>query len=913
MRSPRVSWVDGGGRFSTFVGLLGLALLVLAIAQAAAAHPRFPAATAIEFGGRESSTIVVRTTFGLMVTKNAGTDWSFVCGSLTGTLPTEDPAVLLVDDGSLLLGNFTGMFRSDSSLCQYAPVTPAFADQYVIDISQAQGRMVAVTSTGGQENGVHVSSDLGESWLPAGDGVQLLFETVALAPNDPSRVYATATITPSPAEPGSVLLLRSFDDGQRWESVPFEGDASGATLDLLAVDADDPNVLYARLSKDHEILLRSLDAGTSFESLLVVAGRIGGFDSSEGGRRLLVGGPDIGLLESRDGGATFDVRQFDPDVGCLARRGDELWVCDHRPDAPFQVGRSSDEGASFDSVLVFQDAGGPVRCADQSVESACSEEWRDLQGDFAEAFGTAAESGGGRIRGGCSLTSGFGPSVLWLVLAVLAVMRFRRLRGVWLALLFVLTTVACVPSERSKTSAPQLEAEIDLEVVGRLNPAPGSSWAGIWGYAYQGREYALLSGEVGLVVIDITDPAAPEEVERIQMPGGNVHRDVATHDRYAYVGGQQGADLFVIDLTNLPSGARTVGQFREYRNAAHTLHVDAGLLFLNDSGGNCRILSLADPTDPEPIANYRSGECHDSHLHGDLFIAAQGSDGRYDLVDLSDPTSPERIGRTDSANIYAHSVAVPEDGNTMYAFEEANTRDLLIYDIKNRSSPELIGEFEMPGGAIIHNGWIRGDLLFVAYYEEGLVVLDISERGEPKVAAQYDTLDRNGAYLGGWNVYVDLPSKLVLMSDTQSGLWIFRVNGEPVRPPPDAGAPDAGIVAPPTDAGGELPADGSAARVDGGGPGIPATGAFIRGDVNADGVVDREDAISLLREVVLQQPNVRCQSAADIDDDGDVDRDDYIQLRRLARGRSEFEVPGPRVCGVDPTPDSLGCEAVCTP
>jgi len=83
---------------------------------------------------------------------------------------------------------------------------------------------------------------------------------------------------------------------------------------------------------------------------------------------------------------------------------------------------------------------------------------------------------------------------------------------------------------------------------------------------------------------------------------------------------------------------------------------------------------------------------------------------------------------------------------------------------------------------------------------------------------------------------------------------------------------------------------------------------FIRGDVNADAVVDLSDAVSLLGCLFVGTVCPTCQDAADTNDDGSVDISDAIfPIDWLFLG--EPGLPPPDTCGTDPTPDGLDCAA----
>jgi len=63
-----------------------------------------------------------------------------------------------------------------------------------------------------------------------------------------------------------------------------------------------------------------------------------------------------------------------------------------------------------------------------------------------------------------------------------------------------------------------LSAQVNISLLGQLDPYPNTPYADIWGYAANGREYALMGVTGGTSIIDVTDPANPVEVEFIPGP-----------------------------------------------------------------------------------------------------------------------------------------------------------------------------------------------------------------------------------------------------------------------------------------------------------------------------------------------------------------------------------------------------------
>ena len=348
------------------------------------------------------------------------------------------------------------------------------------------------------------------------------------------------------------------------------------------------------------------------------------------------------------------------------------------------------------------------------------------------------------------------------------------------------------------------------------NPSTGQSYLGIWGYASAGREYALLTHSQGLSITEVTDPANLVEIQFIPSAGGRIQRDIDTYldpvsgKTYAYFGGQEGANLYSIDLSYLPgtipaSGIVDLGR----TNWTHTLQVADGLLFVNSAGSSlgCQIFDAqANPANPPLLAQSWSGsdrDCHDSFTRDNILYSADGYSTRWRIVDIAGirgGSAPTLLGETAmKSGVYAHSSGLSDDSQYMYSFEEFNIEDINVFDVSDPANPVNVETFQWSGDATgnspVHNGQVKGNLLHVAYYEAGFRVFDISDPANPVEVGMYETWrdpDGDGTFNksitgienGAWNVYTDLPSGYVLVSDTRSGLFVFQVISPPPSPPP---------------------------------------------------------------------------------------------------------------------------------
>ena len=88
---------------------------------------------------------------------------------------------------------------------------------------------------------------------------------------------------------------------------------------------------------------------------------------------------------------------------------------------------------------------------------------------------------------------------------------------------------------------------------------------------------------------------------------------------------------------------------------------------------------------------------------------------------------------------------------------------------------------------------------------------------------------------------------------------------------------------------------------------------FVRGDVEADGDHDMFDGLRVLYWLGGAAAAPPCLEAADVDDDGDNDMFDGLRVLYWLGGSAAAPPPPccniPGSCGVDPTPDGLGCNS----
>jgi choice-of-anchor B domain-containing protein len=102
----------------------------------------------------------------------------------------------------------------------------------------------------------------------------------------------------------------------------------------------------------------------------------------------------------------------------------------------------------------------------------------------------------------------------------------------------------------------------------------------IWGYAANGREYAILGTAVGTIFLDVTDPAQLFEIARFN--GGypnSLWRDFKTYRQYAYgvadeTRSNQRSTLQIFDMSFLPFFVLKAYDSSTFFETAHNIFID---------------------------------------------------------------------------------------------------------------------------------------------------------------------------------------------------------------------------------------------------------------------------------------------------------------------------------------------------
>ena len=430
------------------------AALVLLTAPAAIANGRFPASNQLLFSPSDPSLVVLRATFGIMISHDAGTTWRWLCEDVLGvsSSTTVDPLLGLTASGGIVAAPLltTGLAFSGDTGCSWSRPAGPLASQLVKDLAvrhDAPNIVLAVSSTYAQDAGpeggpgysqqVYQSSDDGADWSAIGIPLDptALATTIEVAPSDAARLYVSAVRGTAAARTASLFV--SMSGGADWIERPVALDPVNETaVYIAAVDPARADRVYLRTAGNTSRLLVTSDAGLTFTGVLELTGQMLGFALSPDGAKVYAGSAEQGLfVATRDSLSFHNTSRIH--VQCLATRGTELWACSDEASG-FIAGVSTDDGATFEAKLHLMaqpliacpaDAAATSQCGGAALQAFC-QQLPGCDAGTAKAPATSP-SGGCAVNGQATLTrAAAGAFIVFFLCGCIRFAGFsRRVRG----------------------------------------------------------------------------------------------------------------------------------------------------------------------------------------------------------------------------------------------------------------------------------------------------------------------------------------------------------------------------------------------------------------------------------------------------------------------------------------------------
>ena len=378
----------------------------------------------------------------------------------------------------------------------------------------------------------------------------------------------------------------------------------------------------------------------------------------------------------------------------------------------------------------------------------------------------------------------FAPSIDWVRFSL------RSIR------LFVISFLAVSPSV--------LAQGVHVTLRANANPNPAyQSYAGVWGdshYAYVGSERRN-----GVLIFDVSNPDNPVLAASYAPSNSFDMEDIKVASGVGYFADNSGSGLHIVDLSD-PTNPTLLSRITSANGGfdnAHKVAVWQNFVFLPQnltSPAIIKVFDVSDPTLPVLKTTFTATDPKwvndidiQTTLSGSVRLYTAGWGSKGDIWDITNVATqaPTLLGSF-TGGVNGSSASATDDGKFLAYSRKTidGTSEVKIWNISNPASPIVASTITMSAFGIDavapHDPKIMGNLLYISWFQAGMLVFDITDPTNPILVGCYDTwplAPAPGQLDGNWGVYPYLGQDRVLLSDRNTGLYI--VDATTVSSQPD--------------------------------------------------------------------------------------------------------------------------------
>ncbi len=383
-------------------------------------------------------------------------------------------------------------------------------------------------------------------------------------------------------------------------------------------------------------------------------------------------------------------------------------------------------------------------------------------------------------------------------------------------------TVTSGPAAASVTiNAQPREVSRKIELIGKgtVNTKHTSDfwiWEGV-----DGKDYGVTGtwGADGTAYFwDVTNPAAIVLIDSIQVDARTVNDVKVSEDGRICVISREGASdrkngLIILDVSN-PADVKIISTFDEkLTGGVHNVFIDNGYIYALSAGRKYYTINIKDPKNPHIVGEFEldtpGHSIHDVWIEDGIAYSSNWSDG-VQLVDVGNgiaggtPENPVQFasyaypsGSNHAAFPYRDKITgkfyvIAGDEEFPYGFDPDGRKPgraagfLHVIDFTDLKNPKEVAWFEVPFAGS-HNFWIEDDILYAAFYNGGVRIVDLSGEllgdlnRQGREIAWIVPEDPDGYVANAPFTWGAQPHKgHIFYSDWNSGLWAAKL--EPVIP-----------------------------------------------------------------------------------------------------------------------------------
>jgi len=330
----------------------------------------------------------------------------------------------------------------------------------------------------------------------------------------------------------------------------------------------------------------------------------------------------------------------------------------------------------------------------------------------------------------------------------------------------------------------------------------GNRYTGCWAWhnPIDGKEYAIVGAAHGTYFVEVTNPSNPQL--RDFVPGlrtGCTWREYKTYQNFVYMVSDDSSPngLQIADLSYQPDSVHIVHSGNSIFTRSHTIWIDADKLYCGSVKGgifgttpeSMAVFSLSNPAAPTLLAKLSDdypqiGHVHDMFVRNDTVYASCGYNQGLQIYKFNSSNNSLSLIQNLTSypdQGYNHSSTLTDNGDYLVFMDEVpDALAIKVLDVSNMNNLTVVSTFKNTPGATPHNPFMMGnDLVYVAYYQDGVVAIDISNPAQPVRIGYFDTHWQSNnpnvmsGYVGCWGLYPWLPSGVIVAVDMQNGLYLL--------------------------------------------------------------------------------------------------------------------------------------------
>ncbi|ATB37274.1 hypothetical protein CYFUS_002695 [Cystobacter fuscus] len=303
------------------------------------------------------------------------------------------------------------------------------------------------------------------------------------------------------------------------------------------------------------------------------------------------------------------------------------------------------------------------------------------------------------------------------------------------------------------------------------------------GYAY------VTAHADGLFVFDVSNPSAPQKVAEV-TPTKDVWRRAWVKGQTLYIA-SAAQGLLVYDVSNPALPKRLSALPADAPVEAWGLYEDQARLYVMSPSPRAEVLIFdlqQDPTKPLLMKRYF---VEDSLINqGELPVEGVVTGNRlymghwrygFAVADVSNPNAPVTLGRFQYDKATSRPVAAGLIEGQTIAFEasEGWGSQVRVLNVTDAQHITQVGQFQTRPQSTVSAMTLVGTRLYVAYAQDGLRILDVSNPSTPRQQAYYNTWresdpGRGRAFVDGLNAVKVPGDGYLYAAETSRGLLVLR-------------------------------------------------------------------------------------------------------------------------------------------